>query len=117
MSYTLGSRIKELRTNRKISQEQMADVLETSRQRFSRIENGQIDISFVMIKKIAEYLGIPTSEITCVEEEKMKLTTFFREKSSSKNVMDSVAKIEEILEVFNAHEKLYNQMRVRDDSN
>ena len=36
MSYALGSRIKELRTNRKISQEQMADVLGTSRQRYSR---------------------------------------------------------------------------------
>lgn len=73
MSYALGSRIKELRTNRKISQEQMADVLGTSRQRYSRIENGQIDISFVMIKRIAEYLGVPTSEITCAEEEKRNL--------------------------------------------
>lgn len=117
MSYALGSRIKELRTNRKISQEQMADVLGTSRQRYSRIENGQIDISFVMIKGIAEYLGVPTSEITCAEEEKKKLTTYFREKSSNKNVMDSVAKIEEMLEVFNAHEKLYYQMRVRNDGN
>jgi transcriptional regulator with XRE-family HTH domain len=114
MSYALGSRIKELRTNHKISQEQMADVLETTRQRYSRIENGQVDISFVMIKKIADYLGVPTSEITSAEDEKKKLVTFFREKSSSGNVVDSVAKIEEILKAFNAHEKLYYQMRVRD---
>ena len=45
MRYALGRRIKELRINRKISQEQMAEVLETTRQRYSRIENGQVDIS------------------------------------------------------------------------
>jgi transcriptional regulator with XRE-family HTH domain len=114
MSFALGSRIKELRTNHKISKEQMAGVLETTRQRYSRIENGQVDISFVMIKKIAAYLGVPTSEITSAEEEKKKLVTFFREKSSSGNVMICVARIEEILRAFKAHEKLYYQMRMRD---
>ncbi|NLP35805.1 MAG: helix-turn-helix transcriptional regulator [Clostridiales bacterium] len=114
MSYALGSRIKELRTIRKVSQEQMADVLETTRQRYSRIENGQVDISYVMIKKIANYLGVPTSEITSAEEEKKELITFFREKSASRNVVDCVARIEEILKTFNAHEKLYFQMRMRD---
>ncbi|SHI53709.1 helix-turn-helix domain-containing protein [Lutispora thermophila] len=114
MSYALGSRIKELRTNHKISQEQMAEVLGTTRQRYSRIENGQVDISFVMIKKIANYLGIPMSQITSAEEEKKELVTFFREKSSSENVLNCVAKIEEILRAFKAHEKLYYQMRMRD---
>lgn len=115
MSYALGTRIKEIRTNHKITQEQMAEVLETTRQRYSRIENGQVDISFVMIKKIADYLGVSTYDITSVEEEKKKLVTFFREKSSSRNVVDSVAKIERILKAFNAHEKLYYQMKVRDE--
>lgn len=114
MSYALGMRIKELRQKHKIGQEQMADVLETTRQRYSRIENGQVDISFVMIKKIADYLGVPTSDITSAEEEKKELVTLFREKNSGEDVINSVAKIEEILKVFHAHEKLYHQMKVRD---
>ncbi|MDI9495931.1 MAG: helix-turn-helix transcriptional regulator [Bacillota bacterium] len=114
MSYSLGSRIKELRTNHKISQEQMAEALGTTRQRYSRIENGQVDISFVMIKKIADYLGVPTHDITIVEEQKKDLVTFFREKSSSSNIEDCVERIENILKVFHAHEKLYYQMKVRD---
>ena len=73
MSYALGMRIKELRQIRKISQEQMANVLDMSRQRYSRLENGQVDISYVMIKKIADYLGVPTSEITNAEEEKKEI--------------------------------------------
>jgi transcriptional regulator with XRE-family HTH domain len=114
MSYTIGCKIKELRTIRKISQEEMAELLETTRQRYSRIENGQVDISYVIIKKIAGHLGVATSEITKAEQEQKKLVTFFREKNTSDDVVSSVAKIEEILRVFHAHEKLYYQTRERD---
>ena len=114
MSYTIGRRIKELRTNRKVSQEEMAELLETTRQRYSRLENGQIDISYVVIKKIADHLGVATKEITKVQQEKKELVTFFREKNTCDDVVGSVAKIEEILRVFHAHEKLYHQTRERD---
>lgn len=114
MSYALGERIKELRCEKKVSQEKMAEVLGTTRQRYARIESGQTDISFVIIKKIAEYLAITTNEITSAEDEKKALVTLFREKSNSPESIASVAKIEEILKVFHAHEKLYFQMKVRD---
>jgi len=115
MSYALGTRIKELRQIRKISQEQMANVLDMSRQRYSRLENGQVDISYAMIKKIADYLGVSTSKITSAEEEKKGLVTLFREKGSSEDVIDSVSKIEKILKTFHAQEKLYYQMKEHDD--
>ena len=114
MSYAIGSKIKELRTIRKISQEEMAELLETTRQRYSRLENGQVDISYVIIKKIADHLGVPTNEITRAEQEQKELVTFFREKNTCDDVVGSVTKIEEILRVFNAHEKLYNQTREND---
>ncbi len=53
-------------------------------------------------------------EITKVEQEQKELVTFFREKNTSDGVIGSVAKIEEILRVFHAHEKLYHQTRERD---
>lgn len=115
MSYAIGSKIKELRTNHKISQEQMAEVLNTTRQRYSRLENGQIDISYVIIKKVADYLGVSITEIISAEKENKELVTFFREKNTGDDVINSVAKIEEILKVFHAHEKLYYQMKVRDE--
>ncbi len=115
MSYAIGSKIKELRTNHRISQEQMAELLNTSRQRYARLENGQVDISYVIIKKIADYLGVSTAEITSVEQEDKELVAFFREKNTSEDVVDSVAKIQEMLRVFQAHEKLYYQMKARDE--
>lgn len=114
MSYAIGNKIKQLRTSHKISQEKMAELLETTRQRYSRLENGQVDISYVIIKKIADYLGVATSEITKAEQEHKELFTFFREKNASDDVVGSVRKIEEILRVFHAHEKLYHQTRERD---
>ena len=114
MSYAIGSRIKELRTIRKISQEQMAELLDTTRQRYSRLENGQVDISYVIIKKIADYFGVPTKEITIAEQGKKELLTFFREKNTGEDVVGSVAKIEKILRVFHAHEKLYHQTMERE---
>ena len=115
MSYAIGSRIKELRTKNRISQEQMAELLDTTRQRYARLENGQVDISYVIIKKIADYLGISTTEITKVEQEDKELVAFFREKNTCEDIVDSVAKIEEMLKVFQAHEKLYYQMKARDE--
>lgn len=114
MSYALGMRIKQLRQKYKVSQEEMARALETTRQRYSRLEKGQVDISFIMIKKIAEYLGVSTKDITSVEEEKKKLTVLFREKSGMEDMVPIVSKVEEILKVFNAHKKLYYQMKERD---
>ena len=114
MSYAIGMRIKELRLKHKISQEQMADLLGTSRQRYSRLEKGQVDISFIMIKRIADFLGVPTSAITSAEEERKELVTLFREKSNAEDIIPLVSKVEEILKVFHAHEKLYYQMKERD---
>lgn len=114
MSYALGMRIKELRTEHKIAQEKMAEILDTTRQRYSRFESGQVDISFVEIKKIADFLGIPTTAITSAQEEKKELVALFREKSDKPEAVEAVTKIEEILKVFHAHEKLYYQMKVRD---
>lgn len=114
MSFALGMRIKELRNEKKIGQEAMAEVLATTRQRYARIESGQADISFVMIKKIAEFLGVTTKAITSAEEEKKGLVAMFRDKKHGEDTIAYVSKIEEILQVFHAHEKLYFQMGARD---
>lgn len=114
MSYAIGNKIKELRTSHRISQEQMAEVLNTTRQRYARLENGQVDISYVLIKKIADYLGVSTAEITSAEQEGKELVTFFREKNAGAEIVKFVARIQKILRVFHAHEKLYYQMKARD---
>lgn len=116
MSYNMGSKIRKLREERKFSQEEMAKVLNTTRQRYARLENGQVDLSYVLIKKIAVYLGVNPSEITSVEQFDKELVTFFRDENFAQDIKENVSKIENILRVFNAHEKLYYQMKACDEN-
>ncbi len=115
MSYALGVRIRQFRDAQKVSQETMADFLGTTRQRYARMESGQIEISFQTIKKIADYLGVKVQEITSAVEERKGLTALFREKADKPEALKAVSKIENILAVFHSHEKLYYQMKAQDD--
>ena len=114
MSYALGCRIRELRVKSGISQESIAEHLEMSRQRYARLEKGQIDISYVMIQKIAGLLGVTTKDITSVLQESKELVTLFREKNNCDDALKAVEKVQHILEVFYAHEKLYYQMKEKE---
>ncbi len=114
MSYAIGKRINEIRTKKKVSQEEIASVLGISRQRFARIENGQSDISYAMILKVADYFGVSASEITSADED-VDLEIYFRDNEDSEEVRGSVGTIVEILKTFRAHEKLYNRMKEKSD--
>lgn len=114
MSYAIGRRINELRTRKKISQEDIAAALGISRQRFARIENGQSDISYNMIQKAADFLAVSVSSITSADEE-VDLKLYFRDIDDVGAIDSSVEKIVEILKTFHAHEKLYYRMKVKAD--
>ncbi len=114
MSYAIGKRINELRSQKKITQEEIASNLGITRQRFARIENGLSDISYDMIVKIAGFLAVPVSDITSVDEED-NLQILFRDLDSSENVKESVDRIVNIIKTFHAHEKLYKRMKVKSD--
>lgn len=113
MNYELGRRIQELRLERKISQEQMAALLQTTRQRYARMESGQVDLSYSTIQKVAAFFQISDKDITNAVQEQKGLVALFREKDAAADVLQSVSMIEEILRVFHAHEKLYHQTRER----
>lgn len=113
MSYSIGSRIKNLRINHKVSQEKMAEILNITAHRYSLMEKGQVDISYDVIKKIADSFSIPTDEITKAVKENKDLITLFREENMDAAIVESVGKVQEIITVFSAHEKLHNQMKSR----
>ena len=114
MGFAIGRRINELRTEKKINQEDIASVLGISRQRFARIENGQSEISYAMIQKVADYLSVPVSSITSANED-IDLKLYFRGVENAGDINASVAKIVDILKTFLAHEKLYYRMKVKND--
>lgn len=59
----MENRIKELRKSLKISQEELANSCNVSRQTINAIENGKYDPSLSLAFELAEKLGIRVDEL------------------------------------------------------
>lgn len=65
----LKNRLEEIRKQRGIRQEALADALEVSRQTIGSLENGRYNPSILLAFKIARYFGISIEDIFIYEEE------------------------------------------------
>lgn len=63
----IGSRIKELRLLKKLSQEALANIAEVDRTYMTSVENGRRNISVVTLEKILIALGISFKEFFITE--------------------------------------------------
>jgi len=112
----LARRIRELRETNKKTQEEMAGVIGISRQAYIRLEKGARDIAFVEIEKITDYLGVPYTDITGVEEtEEPSLTAMCRNQGCSEDMLKVFQRVERILGVFSAQERLFYRVREREE--
>jgi putative transcriptional regulator len=65
----LKNRLEEIRRERGIKQEELADILEVSRQTIGSLENGRYNPSIILAFKIANYFNMRIEEIFIYEEE------------------------------------------------
>ncbi|EFF63159.1 helix-turn-helix domain-containing protein [Turicibacter sanguinis] len=65
----MKNRLEELRKARGINQEELATILEVSRQTISSLEKGRYNPSIVLAFKIARYFCLTIEEIFIYEEE------------------------------------------------
>lgn len=66
----IGSRIKALRTSRRLSQETIAEAAEVSRKYLGEVERGEANISIELIGRIAHAIGVPLSAVMETEHER-----------------------------------------------
>ena len=59
----MKTRIKELRNARKLSQEELANAVGTTRQTITSIEVEKYTASLMLAYKIAHYFGLPIEEV------------------------------------------------------
>ena len=69
MNEMLGSRIKALRSAKNFTQEQVADQIGVSRQKYARFESGVNSVTLDILSKVAEVLGVTVGDITRVLDE------------------------------------------------
>lgn len=107
MNELLGGRIKELRCAKNLTQEQIADQIGVSRQKYARIENGANSITLDMLSGIAKVLDVTVGDITKVLDESPAVS--YRaggEDTSSEKIFD-------MLDLFYANKHLYTKLQKR----
>jgi putative transcriptional regulator len=65
----MDTRIRELRQMRRMTQQDLADAVGTTRQTITSIEVGKYTASLPLAHKIARYFGLPIEEVFLFEEE------------------------------------------------
>lgn len=65
----MRNRLEELRKQKGIKQEELAAVLEVSRQTIGSLENGRYNPSILLAFKIARYFDLTIEDIFLYEEE------------------------------------------------
>ena len=65
----MKNRLEELRKQRGIRQEELAEILQVSRQTIGSLENGRYNASLLLAHRIAKYFGLTIEEVFLFEEE------------------------------------------------
>ena len=64
----MKNKLKDLRTQRNISQNALAEALSVSRQTINSIENGKFDPSLTLAMKLTRYFEVSLDEIFVYED-------------------------------------------------
>lgn len=65
----LKNRVQELRKQRRLSQSELADAVEVTRQTIISLENGKYNASLMLAHKIARYFDLTIEEVFLFEED------------------------------------------------
>lgn len=110
MNRTLGKRIRELRTIQELTQEQVAEQLGISRQRYARIENGTNNITLEILSRISDILDVTVNDITGVLDKEPSVAHRGGEENSS------VKQMYDMLNLFYANKHLYMRLKAEKDN-
>jgi transcriptional regulator with XRE-family HTH domain len=110
MNAIIGARIRSLRESKGFTQEQMADKMNCSRQKYARLEKGLIDISYASLFTVAQVLGIKVEDITSSVNNIAQEQALFRANNQSIQE-DKFEYINRMIDTFYAHRKLYQSVR------
>lgn len=107
MNGILGDRIRVLRNARNLTQEQVADQIGMSRQKYARIENGVNSITLDTLSKVAAVFDVTVGDITKVLEETPVVEYRAGENGTSQKIFD-------MLDLFYANKHLYRNLQYKD---
>lgn len=75
MNIVVGNKLKTLRKNKNMSQEEVADYLQISQSSYARMESGESHSWANHILKICNFFEIPPEELLRLDENRPEITT------------------------------------------
>lgn len=108
MNELLGARIKALRSAKNLTQEQIAEQIGVSRQKYARIESGTNSVTLDILSKLADVLDVTVGDITRVLDE-VPIVAYRAGDGET-----SSAKIFDMLDLFYANKHLYMKLQRKD---
>ncbi|MHB1627711.1 MAG: helix-turn-helix transcriptional regulator [Bacilli bacterium] len=105
----LALRIRSIRVQRGINQENVAKHLGISRQAYIRLEAGNRELSFKEATLLSELFDVQLGAIAGEQtvQKNYDLVTLARNSSSDPEALDPVLFVQDVLEHFAAQERLY----------
>lgn len=113
MNIYLSEKLKELRSQKNISQEKLAQYLNVSFQAVSKWENGNSYPDITLLPDIARFFGITVDELLCVE--KLDENKLFKEYSEKAGKFFRTGKRNEALAIWQeAYKQMPNNIDVKE---
>lgn len=69
MNYKTGEKVKQLRNQKNITQQQMADILQIDQSNYSKYELGKLEINNEMLVRLAKFFDVTTDYLLCVDDD------------------------------------------------
>jgi len=110
MNELLGARIKNLREAKGLTQEQIAEQMKCTRQKYARLEKGLVDISYSNIVSISNILDVEIENIISSVNNSNMMEPMFRI-TDNQEADEKLVFLNTMLDTFYAHRKLYNSVR------
>lgn len=107
MNKKLGKRLHELRVEKGLTQDDVAAAIETTRQRYARMEKGVNDITLETLTKVANLFEVSITSITSVLEEEP--ATAYRSGNG-----ESIDTVREMLDLFYANKRVHERKHYKD---
>lgn len=105
MNRLLGEQLRNLREAKKFSQEQVAEVLGMSRQKYARIESGVNDVTLEVLSKAARLFDVTVGDITKVLDKEVVVA--YRRGEGEQETINTVY---EMLDLFYANKHAYERV-------
>lgn len=90
-------RLKELRTESKLTQEQLAKYLDVDQSLVTKLENGTRSLNVTLLEKICNLFGCSDSYLLGMDDNYVPLSFAFRTKGIQTEDLESIAAINKII--------------------